>query len=514
MSIGSDLIHDPAVMFLDEPTSGLDSRAALNVMQNLKKMTQSGGRTTLVTIHQPSYRMIATIDRVLVLGRGNVIYHGPPKGIKHYFDPIGRSLPNAVNVIEYAIDIIEDYETSPEGLTPLLELQAATVRMDTLEDGLQYSYSMSPLHSTSSTMHNGSTSETNGYGSPAAQGGFSPHTPSRNRNKDLSLDDFSAGGLGSPHTPSRYPRKKAMMTEVDAKAWARGHGRNNNGADYSVAYATSFLSEWMVLISRNMKNVVRTPDLFKTRVAVMLNVAIIFGTLFIRLKVNDAGAKLRLAIFSFIVAPLVFSTIEAIGVFIDERHIFVRERARKAYRSSSYVIAGAAVTVPILLVLACILSITIYFLVGLVPTVENFFFFLLVVWLTLVMANSFVCFFSCLVPNFAVGNTITTTVMSYFFLFSGFFIHKNDIPKYWIWMHYMSIAKYPYEAFVQNEFGAKRFEHVTWGNLSSAEVAAKADITLGAVAKWSNIACIILMAFGYRVLMWAALKYLNKSTRK
>jgi len=35
VSIGVDLIHDPAVLFLDEPTSGLDSSAALTVVQIL-----------------------------------------------------------------------------------------------------------------------------------------------------------------------------------------------------------------------------------------------------------------------------------------------------------------------------------------------------------------------------------------------------------------------------------------------------------------------------------------------
>lgn len=97
VSIGSDLIHDPAVLFLDEPTSGLDSTSALNVMQNLRTMAQSGRRTVILTIHQPSYRILDTIDRVLVLGRGNVIYHGPHKGLKHFFDPLGRSMPEAVS---------------------------------------------------------------------------------------------------------------------------------------------------------------------------------------------------------------------------------------------------------------------------------------------------------------------------------------------------------------------------------------------------------------------------------
>jgi ABC-type methionine transport system ATPase subunit len=51
VSIGVDLIHDPAVLFLDEPTSGLDSTSALQVMQILSQMAVKRNRTVLLTIH-------------------------------------------------------------------------------------------------------------------------------------------------------------------------------------------------------------------------------------------------------------------------------------------------------------------------------------------------------------------------------------------------------------------------------------------------------------------------------
>lgn len=53
VSIGVDLVHDPAVLLLDEPTSGLDSTSALHVMQILSNMAVKRNRTVLLTIHQP-----------------------------------------------------------------------------------------------------------------------------------------------------------------------------------------------------------------------------------------------------------------------------------------------------------------------------------------------------------------------------------------------------------------------------------------------------------------------------
>jgi len=83
VSIGVDLIHDPAVLFLDEPTSGLDSSAALNVVQILHDLARSAQRTIVLTIHQPSFRILELIHNFLILARGNVVYHGPYAGMSH-----------------------------------------------------------------------------------------------------------------------------------------------------------------------------------------------------------------------------------------------------------------------------------------------------------------------------------------------------------------------------------------------------------------------------------------------
>ena len=101
VSIGVDLIHDPAVLFLDEPTSGLDSTSALHVMQILSEMAVLRHRTILLTIHQPSYRILDTINKFLVLSRGNVIYYGDVPQMVVYFDSLGYTMPEHVIISAY-----------------------------------------------------------------------------------------------------------------------------------------------------------------------------------------------------------------------------------------------------------------------------------------------------------------------------------------------------------------------------------------------------------------------------
>lgn len=63
VSIGVDVIHDPRVLILDEPTSGLDSTSALQILDMLKTMADTRGRTIILTIHQPGIKEYSLLRR-------------------------------------------------------------------------------------------------------------------------------------------------------------------------------------------------------------------------------------------------------------------------------------------------------------------------------------------------------------------------------------------------------------------------------------------------------------------
>ncbi|KAG9131952.1 hypothetical protein Leryth_026874 [Lithospermum erythrorhizon] len=64
--------------------------------------------------------------------------------------------------------------------------------------------------------------------------------------------------------------------------------------------------------------------------------------------------------------------------------------------------------------------------------------------------------FAALVPNFTVGTPLIAGLRDPFPSSSGYFIVKHDIPKYWMFMHYFSLFKYPFEAFMVNEYGGRQ----------------------------------------------------------
>ncbi|KAF2286099.1 hypothetical protein GH714_010334 [Hevea brasiliensis] len=110
VSIGVDLVHDPAVVLIDEPTSGLDSASALHVLTLLKSMAVNQGKTIILTIHQPGFRILEQFDRIVLLSNGFVMHNGSLHFLEERLKFGGHHIPSHVNVLEFTIDVMESLE--------------------------------------------------------------------------------------------------------------------------------------------------------------------------------------------------------------------------------------------------------------------------------------------------------------------------------------------------------------------------------------------------------------------
>lgn len=120
MSIGVDIIHGPSLLFLDEPTSGLDSTSAQSVIEKVNDIARNGS-TVVLTIHQPSHRILLLLDHLIILARGQLMYQGTPNDVGLHLNCMGRRLPKGENPIEYLIDVIQQYDQSEYGVDALAE---------------------------------------------------------------------------------------------------------------------------------------------------------------------------------------------------------------------------------------------------------------------------------------------------------------------------------------------------------------------------------------------------------
>ncbi|KAK6934296.1 ABC-2 type transporter [Dillenia turbinata] len=104
VSIGQEMLINPSLLFLDEPTSGLDSTTAQRIVSTLWELA-NGGRTIVMTIHQPSSRLFYMFHKVLLLSDGNPVYFGKGTTAMEYFSSIGFSPSVAMNPADFLLDL-------------------------------------------------------------------------------------------------------------------------------------------------------------------------------------------------------------------------------------------------------------------------------------------------------------------------------------------------------------------------------------------------------------------------
>ncbi|XP_015072994.1 ABC transporter G family member 6-like [Solanum pennellii] len=478
VSIGIDIIHDPIILFLDEPTSGLDSTSAFMVVKVLQRIAQSGS-IVIMSIHQPSNRILSLLDRLIFLSHGQTVYSDSPFNLPQFFTDFGHPIPENENRTEFALDLIRELEGTPDGTNNLVEFNRKWKNS-----------------STTSTIY------------------------------DLSLKEAISASISRGKLVSGAANPTSMVPTFANPIW----------------------TEMAVLSKRSFTNSWRMPEIFFVRFSAVMVTGFILSTIFWRLDNSPKGIWERLGFIAFAVSTTYYICAEALPVFIHERYIFMRETAYNAYRRSSYCLSHALVSLPSLIILSLSFAALTFWAVGLDGGASGFLFYFSVILASIWAGNSFVTFLSGVVPHVMIGYTIVVALLGYFLLFSGFYMNRDRIPSYWIWFHYLSLVKYPYEAVLLNEFkdptkcfvrGVQLFDNSQLGDLpnsikeklldnisetlnvtitsstcftSGADVLVQQGITQ--LNKWNCLWVTIAWGFFYRILFYFTLLLGSKNKRR
>ncbi|MQM09875.1 hypothetical protein Taro_042755 [Colocasia esculenta] len=120
VSIGQEMLINPSLIFLDEPTSGLDSTTAQRIVTTLGELAR-GGRTVVMTIHQPSSGLFYKFHRVLLLSQGSPLYFGEASTAMTYFSRLGYAPSVPMNPADFLLDLAN-------GISPDDSVDPQTVR--------------------------------------------------------------------------------------------------------------------------------------------------------------------------------------------------------------------------------------------------------------------------------------------------------------------------------------------------------------------------------------------------
>ncbi|WJX17797.1 ABC transporter G member 22 [Trifolium repens] len=397
--IGNEIIINPSILFLDEPTSGLDSTTALKIVQMLQDIAEAG-KTVVTTIHQPSSRLFHKFDKLILLGKGSLLYFGKASEAMNYFQSIGCSPLISMNPAEFLLDLangnINDVSVPSE-----------------LEDKV--------------LIGNAEVQKYNGKPSPAV------------------VHEY----LVEAYESRVAETKKKIMVSVpqDEALKDKICSQRQWGARWD--------EQFSILFWRGIKE--RRHDYFSwLRITQVLSTAIILGLLWWQSDAKNPKDLQDQAGLLFFIAVFwgFFPVFTAIFTFPQERAMLNKERAADMYRLSAYFLARTTSDLPLDLILPVLFLLVVYFMAGLRLSTAPFFLTILTVFLCIIAAQGLGLAIGATLMDLKRATTLASVTVMTFMLAGGFFVQK--VPIFISWIRYMSFNYHTYKLLLKVQY-----EHLT-----------------------------------------------------
>ncbi|KAL3664423.1 hypothetical protein V7S43_010746 [Phytophthora oleae] len=387
VSIGMELVTSPQILILDEPTSGLDSSSAHSVVKLIKELA-SHNRIVVLSIHQPSSRSFQLLDKIMLLGKGQLLYSGSPTDSTQHFGDLGFKCPESDNIADFILDIASDTDNFPTIQRPSEAPEKVAV---TVIPAVQ---------------------------TKAEQ--FSPKTP---------VGSPAYEAESSPFVMEEAPEPRSLFTSFH-----------------------SSMVEIRVLFKRTAQNIFRHRSLLVQHVVLSLVLALFGGLIFNNVSDNLAGFQNRMGAFFFILTFFGFASMSSMDLFIGERPLFLRETGAMYYGAFSYFLAKMTLDSVLLRVLpASIFGCIFYWIMALQASVDRFLLFWLTLVLFNVASGAICLLVGVLSRRVGSANLAATVVLLIMLLFGGFLLNTETMPDSVGWLKHLSIFGYAFEILMANE---------------------------------------------------------------
>ncbi|WVQ96652.1 hypothetical protein IAU59_003758 [Kwoniella sp. CBS 9459] len=431
VSIGIELVASPDVLVLDEPTSGLDSVSAARLVRLLKSLAETG-TTVIASIHQPSSALYHAFDQVMLLSQGRQLYFGPGGNApREYFEKKGQKCPSGYNVADYLLEIAS----------------GETDSLFTSEEGTPHSHDEPGRHGSGDT----SVSSTD---SPRMEGG--------NGITSLQIDSetpLAEKGLTYPPSPARADVLLKSTSRTDGIDLAQ-LGQEQDGSrrwwSWPTSHcATTFLTQVEVLSGREWRNLKRDKTLLIAHTLLACVLGVFAGGLYYKVDITIAGFQNRVGSLFFLGSLIAFSSLSALYNLVEVRGLFLRERAGEFYSPQAWLLSRVIFDViPLRLIPTILVSIIVYFMVGLSHDAARFFKFLLIIVEFSLGMTLFNFLLACLFRHGGVAILLSSLCNLFLMTYAGFFVNISQIPPVLRWLRYFSTLGYTLEALSINEVGS------------------------------------------------------------
>lgn len=296
-------------------------------------------------------------------------------------------------------------------------------------------------------------------------------------------------------------------------------------SNLSTAHASANpLSLPLTLIHRSFIKSYRDVVAYGIRVAMYLGLAIMMGTVWLRLSPTQSNIQSFTNAIFFGGAFMSFMAVAYIPSYLEDLALFRKERANGLYGPTAFIIANFIIGIPYLFLIAVLFSVVAYWLGNFAPTGTAFCTWIMWLFLDLLAAESLVVLLSSLIPIFVVALAATAFANGLWMCVGGFMVQPEALNVFWRYVfHYIDYQAYVFRGMMVNEFGKRNYtcEKLEDGGCfcmypsqlqEQCLVEGKAVLEsygYGTQSLGRYVGYLVVIVFVYRVLGWLVL-YIRK----
>jgi energy-coupling factor transporter ATP-binding protein EcfA2 len=161
---------------------------------------------------------------------------------------------------------------------------------------------------------------------------------------------------------------------------------------------------------------------YGVRFFMCLGLAILMGTVWLRLQAIDYNMQLLANCIMFGSAFMSFMAVVYVPAFIEDLMVFQKDRANGLYDSTPFIISNFLIGLPWLFLIAFVSSTFVYWMAGFRPDGTAFMVWVMWMYLNLVAAESLVVLMSALFPNFVGALALTAMANGLWMACNGFMV--------------------------------------------------------------------------------------------
>lgn len=343
------------------------------------------------------------MDKVLVIDGGRMVYQGPAKEAKKYFEEIGYYCP--------------DRQTTADFLTACTDPNERRFR-----DDFKGPIPKGPVELEKAYL------ESEAY-----------------KNVLRDVEDYEKLLKETDHADAR--EFKETVQEGKSKTVSKRS-----------PYTVSFIRQVLACTQREFWLTLGDRTTLYTKFFIIISNGLIVGSLFYGQSLDTSGAFSRGGTAFFSILFLGWLQLTELMKAVSGRTIISRHNDYAFYRPSAVVIARIVQDFPLLLLQVVVFSIIMYFMTGLDVEAGKFFIYALFIYVTTICITALYRMFASLSPTIDDAVRFSGIALNLLIIYTGYVIPKPQLLSEYIWfgwIYYINPIAYSFEAVLANEFSSR-----------------------------------------------------------